>query len=118
MHEVIKDMLDIDMEFKKGILIVRLRGILNHDTIPYLKKDFEKIIETNGIKYVLLNIKHLSFIDSTGLNAIKRCYSLVVKHGGKFIICGINKLFDYNYELSENLYQIAEETTAYEIVNI
>ena len=111
-------MLDIDMQFKKGILIVRLKGILNPETIPYFKKDLEKVIEANGIKYVLLNIKHLSFIDSIGLNAIKRCYSLVVNHGGKLILCGINKLFDYNYEISENLYQVAEESTAYEIVNI
>lgn len=111
-------MLDIDMEFKKGILIVRLKGILNHDTIPYFKKDFERVIEANGIKYVLLNIKHLSFIDNIGLSTIKKCYDLVARNNGKFIICGINKLFDYNCELSENLYQVAEETVAYEIVNI
>lgn len=111
-------MLDIEMEFKKGILIVRLKGILNTETIPGFKKRFEIVIKENGIKYVLLNIKQLSFIDAIGLNTIKNCYALVVKNGGKLILCGINKLFDYNYELSENLYQVAEESTIYEIVNI
>ena len=32
-------MLDIDMEFKKGILMARLKGILNGDTVGLLKSD-------------------------------------------------------------------------------
>ena len=48
-------MLDINMEFKQGILLVRLKGLLNGDTVGILKKDLEMIIKDNGIKYVLIN---------------------------------------------------------------
>ena len=43
-------MLGIDMEFKKGILFVRLSGILNGDTASLLDKEMTSLIETNGIK--------------------------------------------------------------------
>ena len=111
-------MLDIDMEFKQGILVVRLLGILNGDTSYRLKEDLELVIKDNGIKYVLLNLKKLSFIDKYGLEVIKKSYEEIVKNNGKLIICGINKLFDYNNSITENLYQINEEVAAYEIINI
>ncbi len=111
-------MLDIDMEFKQGILIVRLKGILNGDTYNLLKKDLDMVIKNNGIRYVLLNLKKLSFIDRYGLEAIKSSYKEVVNNRGKLIICGIDKLFSENHFLTEHLYQVNEEITAYEIVNI
>ncbi|MGM9878980.1 MAG: anti-sigma factor antagonist [Bacilli bacterium] len=111
-------MLDIDMEFKQGILMVRLKGILNGDTVNLLKSDLEMVIKDNGIKYVLLNLKKLDYIDNYGLEAIQNSYKQIVNNKGKLIICGINKLFDKNNILTENLYQVNEEVTAYEIINI
>lgn len=111
-------MLDIDMEFKQGILMVRLKGILNGDTSNLLKKDLEVVIKDNGIKYVLLNLKDLSYIDNYGLDVIKKSYEEIVKNNGKLILCGIDKIFDYNVNLTDNLYQISEEVAAYNIVNI
>lgn len=111
-------MLDIDMEFKQGILIVRLKGILNGDTVGLLKRDLEMVIKNNGIRYVLLNLKKLSYIDNYGLEAVKQSYEQIVNNNGKLILCGINKLFDQNKFLTDNLYQVNEEVTAYEIINI
>lgn len=111
-------MLDIDMEFKQGILMVRLKGVLNGDTSQILKKDLELVIKDNGIRYVLLNLKKLNYIDKYGLEVIKNSYDEIVKNDGKLILCGINKLFDYNQVITDNLYQINEEVTAYEIVSI
>lgn len=111
-------MLDIDMEFKQGILLVRLKGILNGDTVGLLKKDLEMVIQTNGIRFVLLNLKNLSFVDKYGLEAIKESYQQISENNGKLILCGINKLFDQNHFLTDNLYQVNEEITAYEIINI
>ena len=99
-------MLDIDMEFKQGILMVRLKGVLNGDTSQILKKDLELVIKDNGIRYVLLNLKKLNYIDKYGLEVIKNSYDEIVKNDGKLILCGINKLFDYNQVITDNLYQI------------
>ena len=111
-------MLDIDMEFKQGILIVRLKGIFNGDTCNLLRKDLELVIKDNGVKYVLLNLKQLNYIDNYGLDVIKNSYDQIIKNEGKLILCGIDKIFNYNVNLTDNLYQISEEVTAYDIVNI
>ena len=111
-------MLDIDIEFNQGILLVRLRGILNGDTVGLLRKDLEMVIRDNGIRYVLINLKKLSFIDNYGLEAIKQSYRQIINNNGKLIICGIDKLFNQNKEIFDNLYQVNDEIMAYEIINI
>lgn len=111
-------MLDIDMQFKKGILLVRLTGVLNGDTVGIYKNNLEDIIKDNGIKYVLINLKKLDYIDEYGFEAIKNSYIHISNNNGKLILCGINKLFDKNKYLTNNLYQVSEEVAAYDIVNI
>ncbi len=111
-------MLDMDMRFRHGILMVRLKGILNGDTVIIFKNDLNEIIKNNGIKYVLLNLKQLAYIDSYGFNAIKDSYKEISDNKGKLIICGIDKLFKDNQIITDNLYQVNEEVTAYELINI
>ena len=109
-------MLDIDMEFKHGILIVRLKGILDGDTITMFTNDLEEVIKNNGVKYVLLNLKQLKYIDNYGLKAIKNSYKRIKNNNGKLIICGIDRLFKNNQILDDSLYQVNEEVTAYELI--
>ena len=111
-------MLDIEMEFKHGILLVRLKGILNGDTVGLFKSDLEKVVSDNGIKYVLLNLKYLDYIDNYGFEAIKDTYRQIINNNGKLILCGISKIFNDNIVLTDNLYQVNEEVTAYNIINI
>ena len=111
-------MLDMDMKFKHGILIVRLKGILNGDTTSIFTNDLNEIIKNNGIKYVLLNLKQLVYIDNYGFKAIKNSYRQITDNKGKLIICGIDKLFKENQIIEDNLYQVNEEVTAYELINI
>ena len=111
-------MLDIDMKFKHGILIVRLKGVLNNKTSHLLKTNLEETIKNNGIRYVLLNLKYLKKIDDYGLVAIESSYNEILKNNGKLILCGANKVFKENEILTDNLYQVSEEITAYEMINI
>ena len=111
-------MLDIDMKFKHGILIVKLKGVLNKNTEYLLKNNLEETIKNNGIRYVLLNLKYLKKIDNHGLVAIESCYKEVLKNKGKLILCGANKVLKDNQVLTDSLYQISEEVTAYEMINI
>jgi len=111
-------MLDVDMEFRQGILFVRLKGLLNGDTAKKFEKELQELIYNNGIKYLLLNLKKLDYIDTYGLKSIFRSYKFIIENQGKMIICGINKLFDYDKNIIGNLYQVSDEESVYEVVNI
>ena len=77
-------MLDIDMEFRKGILFVRLRGVLNGDTALELDENLTSIITDNGIKYLLINLNELTYIDKYGLKVIFKNYQNININNGKF----------------------------------
>lgn len=80
------------MEFRKGILFIRLKGDLNKDTIKgIIDKDF---------KYVVLNIDDMYSIDSYSikyLNKIYRLYEIII----------INLLFVISLMCLENYLEIS-----------
>lgn len=108
-------MLDIDMEFKKGVLFVRLKGTLCKNSSSCIN-DLKELIINNGLKYVSLNIKDITYIDDYGLNIIRENYELVKKNSGKFIICGIKKLFSNTCRITKYLYQINDEELVYQLI--
>ena len=55
-------MLKVLMEFRKGVLFVRLYGTLNSSTIDIFKKDVKEVIIASGIMYVVLNTYNLEEI--------------------------------------------------------
>lgn len=111
-------MIDMDMRFEKGIFIVRLKGILNKENCTTINKELTNIIRNNGIKYILINLKDLNYIDGSGVQIILNNYKYILENKGKMIICGINKLFDYNASITDNLYQVSDEVAAFNLINI
>lgn len=82
-------MLNIILEFRKGILFVRLKGELSKKTVGTFYEQVTNVIEKNGIHNVVLNLEYTSQIDFKGMNALLYCYELSKQNKGKAIICGI-----------------------------
>ncbi len=111
-------MLNMDMLFEKGIFIVRLKGVLNKESCEEVDTELSNIIRNNGIKYLLLNLNDLTYIDEQGVKIILDNYKYILENKGKMIICGINKLFEYNACIAENFYQVNDEVAAFNLINI
>lgn len=84
-------MLDINYEFRKGILFIRLFGELTRDTSFKLKREITDMIEDNGITNVVFNITKLSFIDDFGINDLLKNLEICKSNNGVGLLCGINK---------------------------
>ena len=78
------------MEFRKGILFVRLYGALNEDDISTFKKDVKEVIVDSGIMYVVLNIDGVDSISNEGVKEIKKLRKILKKTGGEFFLFGGN----------------------------
>lgn len=50
-------MLDINYEIRKGILFIRLGGVLNKNTVSKLQNEVTDMIKDNGIRNVVFNLK-------------------------------------------------------------
>lgn len=84
-------MLDVNIEFVKGVLFVRLQGRLNMDNTKDLETKLTDIIVTGGIKYLVFNINNSKLEERVDL--FDRCNSLIKDNNGKMYICGLkNKI--------------------------
>lgn len=90
--------LSIQMEAKNQVLLIRLNGELDHHTAEKLRKEAESAIKKHNINHIVLNLKELHFMDSSGLGVILGRYKQIQKKGGEMIICAISppvkRLFD------------------------
>lgn len=112
-------MLKIDMEFRKGILFIRLNGELIKSTISKFHKEVTKMIQDNGIRNIVFNISNLKSIDQAGLEAIYKNYTLTNLNDGQTFICDDKIAFDrIKSRFIRTITRISNELDAIELINI
>jgi stage II sporulation protein AA (anti-sigma F factor antagonist) len=88
----------MDFEVKRDVLIIRLSGELDHHTAEELREKVTDTIERESIRHIVLNLEHLTFMDSSGLGVILGRYKQIKNLGGEMIICSVSptvkRLFD------------------------
>ena len=90
----------IDLEVVSGVLIVRLRGELDHHTAESLRQQMEEKILKGQVQNIILSLEHLHFMDSSGLGVILGRYKQITSRGGEMIVCSVNPLIRRLFELS------------------
>lgn len=81
-------MLKVLMEFRKGILFVRLFGKLDETTLDVFNTEVKEVIIKSGIKYVVLNTYNLENVSSKGVKEIKQLRKIIKKMDGEFFLFG------------------------------
>lgn len=82
-------MIEINIEFIKGVLVVRLEGILNNRSVKSVRDSLINIIKNGGIKYLMFNLTDSSLEEE--IDMFDECNKLIKKNKGKMYICGFNK---------------------------
>lgn len=102
-------MVDLNIEFTRGVLFVRLAGILNEvSSIDVEEKVFE-IIKDGGIRFVVFNVKNLEMSDSVKL--FDKCQKLLEENDGRMLICG-DEMSAYDLEY------VSDELSALKLLSI
>lgn len=107
-------MLDIDIEFRRGVLFVRIIGSLIESTKNKFKNEIKNIIDRSGIINIVINLDNVDKIDNNGLNCLYELKEVIEKENGNIVICNTpvkleNKLF---------IYKTRDELTALNTFNI
>jgi anti-anti-sigma factor len=112
-------MLDINMEFRKGILFVRLKGVLSNNTCKKLDQFLKEIITEKIIRYVVFNISQLQYIDLDGINILLFYNQILVENNGQTLICGIkDELIKFKIRNSKMLDYISEINNELDAINL
>lgn len=90
--------LQVELEQHRNVLIVRLRGELDHHTADVVRFKMEDAILRGRCDHVVLSLKDLQFMDSSGLGVILGRYKLVKSRGGRMVVSdiqtGVKRLFE------------------------
>ena len=78
-------MLNINMEYKKGVLFVRLIGSLNELSAHKLLDTLIPIIVKYGIKYLVYNFNELVSIDDIGKKSLLLGYNAILNNNGNVL---------------------------------
>lgn len=99
-------MLDYNVEFTKGVLFIRLFGIINRFNEIEIENDLYEIIKDGGIRYLVFNIEELEIAEEVSL--FSTCEKKVKENDGKMLICG-----NYNGNYIDNFDFVDDELSAY-----
>ncbi|CAM4227182.1 anti-sigma F factor antagonist [Paenibacillus tarimensis] len=92
--------LQVELEHYRNVLIVRLKGELDHHTADSVRQQMEEAILRGSSDHVILSLKDLVFMDSSGLGVILGRYKLLKSRGGKMVVCDVNPAVHRLFELS------------------
>lgn len=92
--------LQIELEHYRKALIVRLKGELDHHTAETVKQRMEEALLRGDSRHIILSLKDLSFMDSSGLGVILGRYKQITAKGGKMVVCDVNPSVYRLFEMS------------------
>ena len=82
--------LTVGVYFKKDILILRLRGELDEVSVGDLRMKISNYIDSYKINHLIINLKELNFLDSSGIGFIIGRYHQLKFKDGDITLCQIN----------------------------
>ena len=103
---------------KQGILIVRVEGEMDMHAADEFRNIVDSALEASGVKNILLNLKDVTFIDSSGLGVILGRYKKVNMLGGRLTATNVRPQVIKIFQLSGmlkimNLYSSETEALQY-----
>lgn len=85
---------DVNIEFNRGVLFVRISGILDKTNENSIMEKVLKIIKEGGIKNLVFNIQNLKVDGSVSI--FDECKNVIEENNGKMILCSDNNM-KYRY---------------------
>ena len=99
------------MEYRKGILFVRLIGNFHRLTYKYFNEEVFPIILKNELKYIVINFDSLKLIDKYGIKSLEELIKINNSYKGRVTFCNLsenvktlleNSSFKYNFFVSND----------------
>ncbi|MBN3873288.1 MULTISPECIES: STAS domain-containing protein [unclassified Nostoc] len=85
---------------KMSVTVLELSGNLDGIRGNELRREVSNIV-SNGVNVLLLDLKEVSFIDSSGLGALVAAMQMVRTANGKFFVCSISAQVRMLFELTK-----------------
>ncbi|PDO10189.1 MAG: anti-sigma F factor antagonist [Candidatus Reconcilbacillus cellulovorans] len=101
--------LEVELERRRGALIVRLGGELDHHTAGEVRARIDSAMARGDTRDLVLSLKNLTFMDSSGIGVVLGRYRQLARRGGRLVICDVSPAVLRLFELSGLLKILAVE---------
>lgn len=98
----------LDYERRRQTLTVRLRDELDHNSAVRLRSELDELLKDASIRKLVLDLKKLSFMDSSGVGFIIGRYKVMARRGGSVAVMNADKQMDRIFRMS-GLYELVEK---------
>lgn len=85
---------------RENVLIVRLDGELDHHEATILREEWQRYLNDEKLKHVILNLDEVTFMDSSGIGVILGRYKEIATKGGELVVCHVNGHIDRLFSMS------------------
>ncbi|WP_236913193.1 anti-sigma F factor antagonist [Clostridium sp. Cult1] len=92
--------MEFSMDVLKNYLIVKLKGELDHHTSEDLRKKIDQQYYKNNLLNIVLDLRGLSFMDSSGIGLIMGRYKNCMDRKGKVYVISTNPYIDRILKMS------------------
>jgi anti-sigma B factor antagonist len=99
------------IDARNGVTSIALIGELDLATVPVLNNQLAAL-EQNGTKAIVLDLRDLRFVDSSGLHEIARAYRRSETSGRRLLVVGANPLTRRMCEITDTEFLLDAQGTA------
>lgn len=92
--------ISVSLYVEESVLYVNLNGELDHHTADQLRNRLNSVMTESKIKHIVFNLKHLDFMDSSGIGIILGRYNQLKAVNGGVMVIGMKPLVKKVFELS------------------
>ncbi|WP_442786377.1 STAS domain-containing protein [Leptothoe sp. PORK10 BA2] len=98
-----------------GVHVIEPSGILDGTQTNAFRQQVNVALE-KGIKVLLIDLKDITFVDSSGLGVLVACLKNARTAGAKMYVCSINDQIRMLFELTsmDRVFEIFEDRAAFD----
>lgn len=113
-------MFETNIEYKKGVLFIRISGSLDKINSYKLKREIIPLILKNGFKYVVLNLNEVNVLDDYGIEVLDEINNAVLRFNGKTTLIDGKKIEKKikGTLIDKILYKVRNERMALEVFEL
>ncbi len=92
--------MNLSVEKYKNNLLVELKGELDHHSTENARKKIDQEYSNHKIKNIILDLRGLTFMDSSGIGLVMGRYKNCIEENGKVVIVNDNNYVDKILKMS------------------
>jgi anti-sigma B factor antagonist len=96
------------VEEHDGVAVMALSGELDTASVPILRENLAPL-EGNGLSTIVLDLRDLTFIDSSGLLAFLEARRRAMSNGHRLVMSGASSAAQRLFELTETQFLLDEQ---------